>query len=64
MTLNKHKHNLGLGNVEKCKLAAHAIEEGHRIVWDKTDIVQTEPNSNYRKHKEAAYVLYTNNPIS
>jgi hypothetical protein len=55
---------LFLWNVEKHKLAAHAVEEGHTIVWDKTDIVQTEPNSNYRKYKKASYVLCIKNLIS
>jgi hypothetical protein len=55
---------LRLGNVGKCKLAAHAIEEDHRIDRHKTDIVQIEPNDSYRKYKAAAYMLCTNNPIS
>ena len=29
--LREHEYNLRQGNVEKSKLAAHAIEEGHRI---------------------------------
>jgi hypothetical protein len=50
-----HKENLRLG-AAKSKPDAHAVE-GHRIVWDKTDILQIEPNNNYRKWKEAAYLL-------
>jgi hypothetical protein len=33
--LKEHKYNLRLEHVEKSKLTAHTIEEGHRIVWDK-----------------------------
>ena len=53
-----------LGNVEKSKLAARAFEEGHIIEWDETAIVQIEPDSNYRKYKDAANMLCTNNPVS
>jgi hypothetical protein len=62
--LKEHNYNLRLGHGEKSKLAACAIEEGHRIVCDTTHIVQIEPNSNYRKYREAARMLHTHNPIS
>jgi hypothetical protein len=45
--------------LKNLKLAAHAIEEGHRIDGnpDRRTDVQTEPDNICRKYKETAYVL-------
>jgi hypothetical protein len=59
-----HRYNLREGNIDKSKLALHAFEEGHGIDWSNITVLPSEPNSVYRKYKEAAYVLYSSNPIS
>jgi hypothetical protein len=50
--------------LEKSKLAQHAYEEGHRIRWKEAKILQTEPNTTYRKYKEAAHMSLLDHPIS
>jgi hypothetical protein len=49
MQLREHRHNLKEGLVVKSKLAQHAYEEGHRIGWDESRVLEIESNSRYRK---------------
>jgi hypothetical protein len=37
--LREHSHNLTEGLLEKSKLAQHAYEESHRVVWDEAKIL-------------------------
>jgi hypothetical protein len=49
--------NIGIiseGHIEKSKLAQHAYEEGHRVIWDEARKLEIESNSRYRKYKESA----------
>jgi hypothetical protein len=62
--LTEHKYNLKERLRDKSKLAAHAFEEGHRIVWDQAGILQVEFNFVCRKYKETAHIICCNNPIS
>jgi hypothetical protein len=64
MQLHDHRHNLKEGLLEKSKLAQHAYEEGHRVVWDEARILEIESNSRYRKYKELAHVACLKTPIS
>jgi hypothetical protein len=36
--LCEHRHNLKEGFLEKSKLAQHAYEKGHRVIWDEASI--------------------------
>jgi hypothetical protein len=47
--LRKHRHNLQQGLLEKSKLAQRAYEEGHRVGWDETRILEIENSCRYRK---------------
>jgi hypothetical protein len=49
--LKEHKYNLKGGLCDRSKLAANVFEEGHRIVWYQTEVLQVEFNSVYRKYK-------------
>jgi hypothetical protein len=42
--LRDHRHNLRQGLLEKSKLAQYAYEEGHRVSWDDTRILDIERN--------------------
>jgi hypothetical protein len=43
------------GLLEKSKLSQLAYE-GHRICWKEAKVLQTEPNTTYRKYKESAHM--------
>jgi hypothetical protein len=45
--LREHRHNLQQGLLEISKLAQHAYEEGHRVGWDDTRILDIERNIRY-----------------
>jgi hypothetical protein len=45
-------------------LAAHAFEEGPRVVWDQAVILDVESNSLRRKYKETVHIMCCNNSIS
>jgi hypothetical protein len=62
--LRERRHNLQQGLIEKSKLAQHAYEEGHRVGWDDTRILEIARNSRYRKYKESAHMVCLTNPIS
>jgi hypothetical protein len=47
--LREHQNNLKQGLMEKSKLAQHAYNEGHCIIWKKAKILQTELNCMWRK---------------
>jgi hypothetical protein len=40
--LREHRHNFKDGIPEKSKLAQHAYEEGHRVTWDETRVLEIE----------------------
>jgi hypothetical protein len=60
----EHRRNLQQGRLEKSKLAQHTYEEGHRVCWDDSRILEIESNSRYRKYKELALMACSTNPIS
>jgi hypothetical protein len=63
MWLYEHRHNLKEGLLEKSKLAQHAYEEGHRVGWDESRILEIESHSRYKKYKELAHMACSVNPI-
>jgi hypothetical protein len=62
--LREHRHSLKQGLLKNSKLAKHAYEEGHKVGWDKTRILDIGSHSKYRKFKEAAQMACSINPIS
>jgi hypothetical protein len=62
--IREHRHNLKLCLLEKSKLAQHAYEEDHRVVWDKARVLDIENNSRFRKYKESAHMACSTNLIS
>jgi hypothetical protein len=64
MQLHEHGHNLKEGLLEKSRLAQHAYEEGHRVIWDEARILKTESNSRHRKCKESTHMACLKNPLS
>jgi hypothetical protein len=62
--LREHKHNFKEGLIEKSKLAQHAYEEDHKVMWDEARVLEVESNSRYRKYKESAHMACSTNPIS
>jgi predicted GIY-YIG superfamily endonuclease len=55
--LREHKHNFKEGLIEKSKLAQHAYEEDHKVIWDEARVLEVESNSRYRKYKESAHII-------
>jgi hypothetical protein len=45
-------------------VAKHAYEEGHKVGWDETSVLNIESHSKYRKYKEAAHMACYIDPIS
>jgi hypothetical protein len=41
--LREHKHNFKEGLIEKSKLAQHAYEEDHKVMWDEAEVSRAEP---------------------
>jgi hypothetical protein len=64
MWFREHSHNMKEGLLEKSKLAQHAYEEGHRVIWDEVRILEIESNSRQRKYKGLAHMACLKNPIS
>jgi hypothetical protein len=62
--IRQHKYNLREGHLDKSKLASQTFEEGHKIDWINTTILQSESNAIHRKYNEATHQLCSNNPIS
>jgi hypothetical protein len=62
--LREHRHNLQQGLLEKSKLAQHAYEEGHKVVWDDARILKIESHRWHRKCKESVHMARLTNPIS
>jgi hypothetical protein len=62
--LREHKHNFKEGLIEKSKLAQHAYEEDHEVMWDEARVLEVESKSRYRKYKESAHMACSRNPIS
>jgi hypothetical protein len=65
--IKEHKYNLNQGLLKKSKLAQHAYEEGHEIYWTEAKVLQIQPNTTCRKHKESAQMSLVNhrsvNPV-
>jgi hypothetical protein len=51
------------GHSDKSKFAPHAFK-GHKIGWTQAEILQFESYSIYRRYKETARKLRSDNPIS
>jgi hypothetical protein len=64
MRLHEHTHNVKEGLLEKSKLAQHAYEEGHRIHWDESRILEIQSKNRYKKYKESAHMACLTNLIS
>jgi hypothetical protein len=62
--LREHKHNFKEGLTEKSKLAQHAYEEDHKVMWDEARVLEVESNRRYRKYKESAHMACSTNLIS
>jgi hypothetical protein len=62
--IKEHKYNLTQGQLQKSKLGQHAYKEGHKICWNEAKVLQTEPNTTYRKYKESAHMSLIDNLIS
>jgi hypothetical protein len=52
--IKEHKYNLTQRLLQKSKLVEHVQEEGHEIYWKEAKVLQIEPKTTYRKHKESA----------
>jgi hypothetical protein len=52
------------GLLEKSKLAQHAYEEHHKVIWDQARVLEVESNNRFRKYKESAHMACSTNPIS
>jgi hypothetical protein len=52
----EHRYNLTQDLPEKAKLVQHANEEGHKICWKETKVLQIKPSTIYRKYKESSHV--------
>jgi hypothetical protein len=50
--------------LEESELAQQAYEEDHKVWWREVKVLQVEPNSMYRKCKEAAHMVLADYPIS
>jgi hypothetical protein len=50
--------------LEKSKLAQHAYKNGHKICWKEAKVLQTEPDTTYRKYKQSAHMSLVDHPIS
>lgn len=62
--IKEHKYNMTQGLLEKSKLAQHAYEEDHKILWNEAKVLQIEHNTTYRKYKESAHMSLLDHPIS
>jgi hypothetical protein len=61
--IKEHQHNLTQSLLEKSKVAQHAYEGGHKIWWKEAKVLQTEPNTTYRKNKESAHMSLAAHPF-
>jgi hypothetical protein len=61
--IKEHKDSLIQSLLENSKLTQHAYKEGHKIFWKEEKILQIEPNTIYRKHKESAHVSFVDHII-
>jgi hypothetical protein len=53
---HEHRHSLREVLLETSKLAQHAYEEGHRVIWDEARISKIESNNRREKYKESAHM--------
>jgi hypothetical protein len=54
--ITEHKHNLTQGLLEKSKSAQHAYEEGYKLCQNEAKVLQTQPDTTYRKYKESTHM--------
>jgi len=59
--IKEHTYNIMQGYFERPNWL-HI--EYHQIDWNQTDVLMLEPNTIYRKYKDATYMLCMDNPIS
>jgi hypothetical protein len=64
MRIHELRHNLKEGLLEKSRLAQHACEQSHSVIWDESRILEIESNSRHRKCKELAHMACLKNLIS
>ena len=62
--IQEQGQNLKQGHLEISILAQHDYEEGHWVGWNEANILQTWPNTRYRKYKESAHATYWETTIS
>jgi hypothetical protein len=59
-----HRRNLEESHLGRARLAQYLFEQIRLVLWKETKIWGIEKNSVYGEYKEAAHVLYLQNPIS
>jgi hypothetical protein len=62
--LQEQRQNLKQGHPYISILVQHDYEEGHWIGWNEANILQTRPNTRYKKYKESVHVAYWETTIS
>jgi hypothetical protein len=50
--------------MEKSRLAQHAYDERHHIIWKEAKVLQIESSYIWRKYKESAHIMCSTQPIS
>jgi hypothetical protein len=54
--IKEHNYKLTQGLLEKPKLAQHEQAEGRKIYWNEAKVLQTEPDTFYKKYKATAHM--------
>jgi hypothetical protein len=62
--MKEHIYNMTQGMLKKSKSAEHAYEGDYKICWQEAKVLQTEPNTTYRKCKQAANMVLADHPVS
>jgi hypothetical protein len=52
------------GVLEESILTQHTNKQGHEVCWKEAKVLQTEPNTTYRKHKDPAHMSLAADLIS
>lgn len=55
--IKEHQYLIKTFQIEKSKIAEHAWNNNHKILWNNTKTISKEPKSTRRKIKETAYIL-------
>jgi hypothetical protein len=45
-------------------ICSQHVYESHKIFWKEAKVLQIEPNTTYRKHKQSAHMSLVDHPIS